>query len=96
MDIKLLVCIFSGNSLQFLEEFGDPQVPMWSNDNVVLDVEVITSIEDDEEPVYTDLNSHGSSGDDSDYGSGKQHCSNIFLISRKEDALVMTQKPSFR
>lgn len=59
----------NGNSLQFLEEFGDPQVPMWSNDNVVLDVEVITSIEDDEEPVYTDLNSHGSSGDDSDYGS---------------------------
>ena len=50
---------------------------MWSNDNVVLDVEVITSIEDDDEPVYTDLNSRGSSSDDSDYGSGKHHFSYI-------------------
>ena len=49
---------------------------MWSsNDNVVLDVEVITSIEDDDEPVYTDLNSRESSSDDSDYGSGKLHYS---------------------
>ena len=72
--LKFSICIFSG-SLQFLDEFGDPEVPMWSNDNVVLDVEVITSIEDDDEPVYTDLNSRGSSSDDSDYGSGKPHFS---------------------
>ena len=58
-------------------------VPMWpqteEEDEVLVQVvEVITSIEDDEdeERVITDLDSHGSSADDfSDYGSGK------FLLS---------------
>ena len=62
-----------------MTEPDDLRVPMWPQpevghcqDNVVVSVEVITSTEEEGDPVYTDLDSHGSSGDEhSDYGSGK-------------------------
>lgn len=87
----------NGTTFSLLTEPDDLRVPMWPQpeyghcqDNVVVSVEVITSIEDDDELVYTDLDSHGSSGDDySDYGSesGTDQTSDMDLSQRTAAAI---------
>lgn len=77
-EVNVIRALFeNGQNFQLMTEPDDLRVPMWPQpedghcqDNVVVSVEVITSTEEGEDPVYTDLDSHGSSGDEhSDYGS---------------------------